>query len=314
MIDPEYRDWMTGSNHPLDNSAKLNSNTKIKTKWDGEYRAIQKTIAKKHADAKALAELKMQKRLANDQRILENYLQKKSEQKQDNREKRKKKRHLRQLEKQWVQEKIVANQAWVQNDAAHVLAQEVQQERDRIQKSKELQAKFDGIWRANRSQLLERTTHYRGKELPRDQCVSVTRDLPGEIEWRTKQQRSRPRSTISEQTFYKTVPFFGRGVTPLTQPLLRTMSRCALSPAKHWEPAAWSLPPERPWRVTQAGTGVQDPIVEPHVPAAPPDDSPMKALKVGNTVNLERLGEHGSLVNSREIEIVASPPYMLFNK
>jgi len=136
---------------------------------------------------------------------------------------------MKKLEKAWLRDKIAANHDFVEQEARRVLSQEMQDERDRLERAHTYQASFDRIWARQKGQTLESTSGFSHEySAPAEQCIRQDRDLPGEIEWRVARKAGRPVTSHNEQLFAKTLPVFGaRQVYPLpeTPPILRRKAR-----------------------------------------------------------------------------------------
>jgi len=289
MIDPKYRDWMQGNNHPLNPEAALNANHKIESKWDNEYLTIRRTIERNKKEASEEAERRRLAQEAKDFEVLQAYLDHKRTRKIAARQRRQRKKEVQKMERDWVEQKMAANAAWVRQSAQATLDAEMAQEKARLQRVRERQAKFDATWAVRRAKLLEGTVHYKDKEqdsLPaQHDNTALTRDYPGEAEWRTKHTHStqfRPAPYWHEKVFEKTAPMLSRGVgslTPSPSPLVRL--RLASKTPQPWAPEDWNKPPLEPWRVAKAGTRLHT--------ATPSwgDNAPalQKVVKIGNELS-----------------------------
>lgn len=242
MIPASYRDWMMGSNNPIDPTAKLNSNAKIHSKWAREYACLRQRLEtnKMEADAKAMA--KQRKEADDAALLLSNFRSQKRDYRVQRAQKRKKKNEVRQMETTWVTQKMAANEAWVRSEAERVLKEEVSNEQQRMERALAVQCRYDRKWANQRAGLLASTKHYASKSVPSDHSERAhrARDLPGEVEWRALQCRTRPETTHSVKQFRKTAPVLSPTPPPLSAPLVPRghSARFTTSPLP-WTPQNW---------------------------------------------------------------------------
>ena len=125
---------------------------------------------------------------------------------------------MKKLERAWLRDKIAANQRFVQQEAERVLNQEMQQERERLERAHQYQSKFDKLWAKQKGSMLSTTSGFSSDyTAPAEQCIRQDRDLPGEIEWRVARKCARPISSHNEHVFAKTLPVLGSHVSPLPE-------------------------------------------------------------------------------------------------
>jgi len=287
MIQSGYRDWLEGSNHPLNASAKLNSNVKIRSKWTNEYNTIKRTLRQKQQDAEDAAEAKRLQDEAEEERLLQAYLHQKDLNRAANHQKRKRKKELLQMEKEWVAQKMAANEAWVNAEAQRTLNAEVQAECERIGRARNMQSAFDRKWTRQRRGLLMATTHFEDEASAAPRSLHAARDFPGESKWRRLHGRQRLEASYSTKAFLRTAPFLSEETPPLATsaiPRLENTRHACLSPGLPWSPPGrgWAAPT---WRVMRAGTRSHSAVLSPMKMPTTKEYEVDKVIKVGHELS-----------------------------